>query len=366
MEKQPQIKKELPTALFVMRDKGGCGFYRCTQPATHLKTRGLMNTIVDFKIATKKHILQADIVIFQETGSSKAIEAMNFAIASQKPVVVECDDFLHHVSPNNKGGYGCWNPGTLFLHRFVQAMGKANAMIVSTPQLAREYFPYNPNIYVIPNFLNEDKWDNPQTKQQDGYLRIGWAGANAHGDDLKMIVKVIEKIIHEHKDKVKFETMGMMKQELQNIFVNLEEFYETCPKCNYQGDSKTWNPETLDNYPLVLASHGWDIALAPVINNSFGNTKSDLKLKEYAATGFPVVASDVVAYREAKENGCDVLLANTFNEWYNSIKELINNPEKRDKMVKHNKDWISKHWIGENISIYAETFKQVIANHKKI
>lgn len=358
--------KNLPTALFVIRDKGGCGFYRCLQPALHLRSRQLINTITDFKVTTREHILQADIIIFQEAGSPQAMEAMNFAIANKKPVVVECDDFLHHVSPNNIAGYGAWNTGTLFLHRFVQMMFKATAMIVATPQLAREYAPYNKNIFVLPNFLNENKWDNPQTKKMDGYLRVGWCGGNAHGDDLKMIAKVIEKIIHEHKDKVKFETMGMLKGELGNTFNSLEEFGSVCPKCNYQGDSVTYAGESLDNYPLVLASHGWDIAVAPVINNSFGNCKSDLKLKEYSAVGYPIVASDVVPYREAKELGCDVLLAKNFNEWYNNLEELIGNPERRDKMAKRNKEWVSKYWIGDNVPLYAETFKQIISNHNKL
>ena len=121
--------------------------------------------------------------------------------------------------------------------------------------------------------------------------------------------------------------------------------------------------ESLDNYPIVLASHGWDIALAPVINESFGNCKSDLKLKEYSAIGYPIVASDVVPYREAFDNGCDVLLARTFEEWYNYIKELIDNPERRDKMRKHNKGWIAGKWIGDNIQSYADVYHQIIKDN---
>lgn len=355
----------LPTALFIVRDKGGCGYYRCYQPASFLRTRGLMNTIVDFKETTPEHILKADIIIFQETGSPKSIEAMNFAKQNNKPIVIELDDEIRTVSPHNLGGYGAWNPGTLFIHRFLQQATAADAMIVSTPQLAREYFPYNKNIFVLPNFLNESKWTNNQIKKQDGYFRIGWAGGNAHLDDLKMISKVIEKIVKEYQGKVKFETMGMIKAELGETFSGLEEFHETCPKCGYQGESVTWTGESLENYPLVLASHGWDLALAPIVNTSFNSAKSDLKLKEYSATGYPVVASEVTPYIEAKELGCDVLLAKTFDEWYNHIKTLIDNPERRAEMVKHNKEWVSKNWIADNITLYYDAFMQIIDKHNK-
>lgn len=363
LEKEGNNNTELKTVLYVTRDKGGCGFYRCSQPASFLKSRGLMNTIIDHKIAKEKHILEADIIVFQESGSTVSVEAMNFAIKNKKPVVIEIDDFLHKVSPHNVSGYGAWNPGTLYLHRFVQQLYKASAITVSTPQLARELFPYNENIFVIPNFLNEDKWDQKQIKKQDGIIRIGWAGGNAHKDDLLMISKVIEKIIRDHKGKVKFETMGMVKKELQGVFDNLEEFHDVCPKCSYQGESITWMGENLDNYPIVLAAHGWDIAVAPVINESFGNCKSDLKLKEYSAIGYPMVASDVVPYREAREDGCNALLAKDFKSWYNSINELIKDSGMRDHMRKVNKEWVSKKWIGDNIKIYSDVYHQIIEKH---
>ena len=355
----------LKTVLYLVRDKGGCGFYRCAQPASYLRLRGLMNTIVDFKTTTPEHILQADIMVLQESGSNVSVEAMNFAMQNNKPVLIETDDFMHKVSPHNEGGYGAWNPGTLFIHRFSAQIMRATGMTVSTNQLAREYFPYNPKIYVLPNFLNENIWTLQQTKKNDGLIRIGWAGGNAHLDDLKMISKVIEKIVRDFKGKVKFETMGMIKQELKGAFDNLEEFHEVCPKCGYQGESITWMGESLDNYPVVLASHGWDIALAPVINESFGNCKSDIKLKEYSAVGCPIVASKVVPYEEAKEDGCRVLLAKTFDEWYNNIKELIEKPELREEIRKHNKQWVAGKWIGDNIKLYAEVYQQVIADHAK-
>lgn len=362
--KKIPFNKDLPTALYIVRDDGGCGFYRCYQPAIALRRHGLFNTICDMKQTTPENILKADIVIFQEAGSLDAIEAMQFALEQKKAVVVESDDLLNAVSPNNPG-YESWNPGTLFWHRASMQMVRANAMTVSTPQLAREYFPYNSNIHVLPNFLSEDKWTLPIIRKTDNVIRIGWAGGNAHIDDLRMIAPVIEKLVKEYGNKIKFETMGPTKGELGDTFSHLEEFHERCPKCDYQGQSVTWGGETLDNYPMVLASHGWDIALAPVINTAFNNAKSDLKLKEYSAIGVPMVASEVTPYREAKKAGCSVTLADNFKEWYNGIKYLIDNPEVRNKIAEENRKWVAGYWIDENIRKYADAYLEVIASTKK-
>ena len=363
-QNKEQFNKKLPTVLYIVRDEGGCGFFRCYQPAKFLRRHGLMNTITDMHTTTPEHIMQADIIVFQALGTLKSVEAMNFAKSKGKKVVIEIDDFLHVVSPNNIGGYPFWNPGGLGLHRFTEQLKKADALTVATPQLAREYFPHNPNIYVLPNYLDQEKWDNPLTKKEDGYLRIGWAGGNAHIDDIKMIAPVMEKIIRKYKGKVKFENMGLTKGELTSVF-KLEEFDHVCPKCDYQGDAKTFAAESLDNYPLMLATHGWDIAIAPVVNTAFNSAKSDLKLKEYSATGYPTVASMVTPYIEAKELGCNVLLAKDFKSWYNYIVELIEKPDLRRKMIKENKEWVSNYYIDQNIKHHYDVYMKILNKTNK-
>lgn len=357
--KKIPFNPNLKTVLYIKRDEDGCGYYRCFQPALSLRRLGLMNTIVDLQSSTPEHIKQADIVVFQALGTLASIEAMDFAVKENKAIVVECDDFLNVVSPNNPG-YVSWHPGNLILHRATEQIKKADAMTVSTPQLAREYFPYQKNIYILPNFLSRQMWEDlPVTKKTDGIVRIGWAGGNAHVDDLRMIAPVLEKIIKEFNGKVRFETMGMSKRELHGVF-KMQEFFDLCPKCGYQGEMQYMPGENLSDYPQVLASYGWDIALAPIVDTSFNTSKSDLKLKEYSAVGFPMIASRVTPYIEAKANGCNVRLASTFKEWYNYIKELIVDAELRHKISKENKEWVKQYWVDDNVKNYLDFYQEIL------
>lgn len=351
---------KIPHILFVARDDGGCGFYRCRQPAAFLKRAGFAEIEVAQSMATDEQMLWADLVIMQEMGSLGASKMAKFLINHKIPYVSEIDDFLHHVSPHNEAGYGAWNPNTLFLPRAIEIVRSGFAMTVSTNQLAREYFPYNPLIYVVPNFLDKEKWDQPIVKRRDGKIRIGWAGGNAHADDLKMVVPVIEKIIAERKGKVIFETFGMTKQELHGVF-NITDTHGQCTNCGFEGDLHHYPGEAYNNYPNMLASKGWDIAIAPVINNAFGNCKSDIKIKEMAAVGLPVVASRVVAYVEAQKDGAEIYVAETFDEWYNSLNDLIDDAENRENMGTRNKKWIQKHWIDDNITKIFEAYSQLLA-----
>lgn len=354
------MDKKIPKILFIARDDGGCGLFRCLQPAKFLKRSGLADAEYILRTPTPEQLLSADLVVLQELGSTNGTKLSEFCRENKIPFMVEFDDFVHHVSPRNSGGFGAWNPGTLYVHRTMETARQAVALQVSTNQLAREYFPYNPLIYMVPNFLDQEQWDMARTKRQDDKIRIGWMGGNAHADDLLMVAKVLNKIVKEYKGKVVFETMGMMPHELAGIF-DMKVQNESCPSCGFEGELHHYPGESLKDYPLVLASKGWDLAIAPVIDNSFGNCKSDLKIKEYAAVGLPIVASPVVPYREAADNGAQLIFARTFDEWYTGIKELIENQTKRDDMARSNREWVKQYWIQDNVKNIFEVYRQVIA-----
>ena len=154
----------------------------------------------------------------------------------------------------------------------------------------------------------------------------------------------------------------MGTQELHGIFDELADYVDECPKCDYKGELMSWPGQPLQDYPAVLATHGWDIALAPIVNNAFNCAKSDLKLKEYSAMGYAPIASRVTPYIEAKALGCNVLLAETFNEWYTNIKQLIDSKDMRDKIIDDNKEWAEGNWIEDNVKKYSDVYHQIISN----
>lgn len=358
--------KTIPKILYVARDDGGCGFYRCVQPAKFLKRMGLAETEVVLNKPTEKQLMESDLVIMQEMGSANASNIARFCIEHKIAYMTEFDDFIQHVSPRNVWGYQAWNPSTLYAHRAMEMSRAAFAIQVSTNWLAREYYPYNPTIFVIPNFLDKERWAIPTSKKQDGKIRIGWMGGNAHADDLHMVSKVIEKLVKESKGKIVFETLGMVRSELAGVFPMPDSKPDSCPSCGFEGQLHHFPGESLDDYPAALASKGWDIAIAPVISNAFGNAKSDIKIKEYAAVGMPIVASPVAPYVEAKKNGAQLILADTFDEWYNGLRELIRSPKKREEMARSNREWIEKNWIQENAQNIFEVYRQIISKAESV
>lgn len=357
----------LPRVLFIARDDAGCGFYRCQQPATFIKRMGLMDTKVVLRTPTDEDLLWADLVVMQEMGGINALKIMKFILQHKIPVISEVDDYIFHVSPHNISGYMAWNPGTLYLHRGLEQIRAGWGASVSTPVLAKELFAYTPNIWIVPNYLDKERWINPATRFKDGKIRIGWAGGNAHADDLKMISMVIDKIVHEYKGKVIFETMGMTKEELHGVFpMENSPVNDSCPSCGYEGLLHHFPGEAMSDYPASLASRGWDIALAPVIDNGFGNAKSDIKIKEYSCSKSAIIASPVAPYRDAVRDGASILFAESFEDWYNAIKKLIEEPDERAKMVKINDNWVNTKWIQDHAAEIANVYIDIITKAEQV
>ena len=109
---------------------------------------------------------------------------------------------------------------------------------------------------------------------------------------------------------------------------------------------------------MTLAGISADVAIAPLDANDFNLSKSNLKLLEYGACGYPVIASAVGPYlaaaRESAPNAC-VSLCHTPEAWLGNLRAHYNNTEYRAEMAKNSLDYARKHGIVSKVE-YIERF----------
>jgi hypothetical protein len=75
-------------------------------------------------------------------------------------------------------------------------------------------------------------------------------------------------------------------------------------------------------YPQKLATLDLDLAVAPLENNQFNDCKSNLRLLEYGACGFPVICSNVRAF-----TGSQLpvqIIKNKYKDWTDAIRQHVN------------------------------------------
>lgn len=190
--------------------------------------------------------------------------------------------------------------------RTLQALELSNRLIVSTQPLADYYKPYCKDVRLVPNALDPQYWGQLQrTAPSRTRLRVGWAGAAQHLGDLRLVANVVQAVANE----VDWIFMGMCPDELRPYIKEFHRFV------------------SYKDYPAKLASLDLDIAIAPLEDNPFNACKSNLRLLEYGAMGWPVVCSDVYPFRT--DNPPVLRVPNNEAAWLQALRGLMTNAELR-------------------------------------
>ncbi|GAG24208.1 unnamed protein product, partial [marine sediment metagenome] len=113
--------------------------------------------------------------------------------------------------------------------------------------------------------------------------------------------------------------------------------------------------------PSKLKECAFDIAIAPLIETGFNQCKSDIKIKEYAALGVPVIATRMKPYSLSVKEGYTGFLATTGKEWFDSLELLIKNKDLREKLGRNNYRWYKENTIDKHIHKWMAFYNRVIS-----
>lgn len=152
-------------------------------------------------------------------------------------------------------------------------------------------------------------------------------GGTSHSGDLEIIAEVVRELA----DEVEWVFFGMCPQALRPFI------HEYHPGVSLQA------------YPAKLASLNLDLALAPLEFHIFNDCKSNLRLLEYGACGYPTVCSDTAAYRGNLP--CSRVYSNSTQEWLEVIRTHLNDPAASYRMGDALREQVMRDFIlqGENL-----------------
>jgi len=225
---------------------------------------------------------------------------------------------------------------------------EADIITVSTRALKARFKHLNPNIILIPNLLDADKWmlnkkRRPATgivkKENPNAVYIGYIGTATHDQDLEIIAEAMNMIEKEYGNKVEIEVIGG--------FQNLSPFFGKrvgLPKNNEYPGFVDWLHKRVN----------WDIGVIPLLDDDFNKCKSNLKFLEYASLDLAIVCSDVGSYGDIAEHEKNSLVVkNTTEAWYTAVRDLINNQGKRKSLARQARFDVSiEYTVDQNAEIY--------------
>jgi len=239
--------------------------------------------------------------------------------------------------------------------RAIWIASAADAVVVSTPQLYKLASKYNNNVFLLPNYLDPGLWgiSEPQlscSKKKRSIVKIGYVGTPTHNEDLMVIADVMDKIKCEYGDQIEIEVIGAFQKDLDNPLFGKP---IPLPKARVYPKFVKWLRKQVD----------WDIAIIPLVDDIFNESKSHLKFLESTALGLASICSDVPTYSSiVKNNKNGILVNNNFEEWYQAIKFLIDNHEKREELAQSAySDLFEKYTTYTNSDLYHQMFVDVSA-----
>ena len=339
----------LKKVLLLPADQAGCGNYRMIIPANIIASNKLADVKVSFEV--RDDLMQwADLIVWQRQYKPNLLEFAKKYKALGKKQVFEIDDDLWSLTPANPAYVHYPHAVLKQLNEFINT---CDAITCSTEPLKQVLVQkFKKPTYVLPNSIISNYIIPPNEIKDE--IRIGWIGSAHHHDDLKYAIHAIKDVHNKYKN-TKLVFMGGTIDKYLDMFDRSRTEYH--------------NWVDFKQYYDKLNSMNLHIGLAPIEDNKFNCSKSNLRWAEYTMTGAATIASDVYPYSNTIENDKDGIIVkkNRHLEWLKSLTNIVENPEKITELCSSAQLKLrDKFDYYKNIGSWVNVYNEVLGDTKRI
>ena len=207
--------------------------------------------------------------------------------------------------------------------------------ITTTKALARELKYYISNVFINHNVASEEMWKlsqkalkNSYNKKRNKNIIIGYfSGSITHDPDINMVKPALIRILREYKN-VELLLLGELSYP---DFLN--EFSSQIRKKKFIN----WK-----NLPKIISRV--DINICPIENSIFNEAKSENKWVEASLVKVPTIASNYGEFKNVINHNITGFLCSNMNDWYKSLKALIDNKQLRETIGENAYNFCKKNY----------------------
>jgi glycosyltransferase involved in cell wall biosynthesis len=270
--------------LFIGLGASAVAWYRCYLPALFLGADwiGVVGTPPDLGYvtglvanATKlPDFLDYKIIVVQQPRGRGWLKLIRQLQSKGVKVVFEVDDYLHAIRKTEGHDFRRYfdKPQLAELELNMRA---CDALICSTPYIARRYRAFNAHVWVCQNGLDTGRYNLTRPPRET--VTIGWAGATGHAASVMPWVQA---------------TANVMLARPQTCFASIGQNFADTLADIFPGRTLSIPFTMVETYPAAMTL--LDIALAPAARGNFFRGKSDLRFLEAGALGIPIIADPTV------------------------------------------------------------------------
>lgn len=324
-------------------DMAGCAWYRLVLPLGALRQQGHDTT---WARKLEEPHWESDVLIAQRTclpGPTSHLQRMAKHKGKRPMLVMELDDDLLHIDKGNQAAEGFFGDATIRAN-LIANMQAVDLITVSTEPLAEQVRKYNPNVAILPNCIPRSLLAWHPGCFTDRFT-VGWQGSKTHDRDWQPAAEPVRRWFNKAKRgglNVEMHTVGPVPDSFPDVFPHR---------------TTGWR-QSMDEYYRML---DWHVALAPLVPTLFNNSKSDIRVLEAATLGFPVIASDVIAYRDSVIHGQTGFLVQNPSDWGRYLQALAADPQLRADMSEMAREAAQKRVIEDQAPAWVDVYSKMLS-----
>lgn len=335
---------------------GGVGEYRVTTPHVFLSKHGVeVEFISDLTAELNCDILFTHIAWLVNADEERFEQNLKYVLDARSKgikIVVDVDDnwelpswhFLYNMS---KRGYD---------KKHITVFSISDMITTTTEFLYHKIKPYNKNVHILPNSLDDSILHNKTNNDSEGKIKIIWGGSATHINDMRLIDRsnIMTRLkshnaqfilagfntlvrtpdgetrnIPDQSEWVKYEEIITNKYRL--LDASYTKYLSKYDRSPYHKDDmiyiRRWSKD-IKNYLSVFSDAS--IVLAPLVIDNFNRAKSELKIIEAGWNKKPIVCSNIEQYEKVLKNGGGLTFDNkkVHKDLYVKLKYYFDNPNK--------------------------------------
>lgn len=289
------------------------------KPLTDLHRRGMLKARIRLEFLTSRKDLEwADVVLFirnYEWSLGWMLDELN---KLQKPFLYDLDDNFFAVPLESSFGQYLNHPARKAM--IERLLSQAALVRVYSKPLMEICSAYNPNVRLINGPFD---WSlvTPRNEEKvaQGPVKIVYATSRSIDDNLGAVFfQALEQILEKHGDQVEVH------------------FWGSNPFAGRQDGRIFFHPfiRDYDQFVRAFSAGGYEIGLAPLLNDIFHRSKTNIKYREYSANRIAGIYSNVDVYSDHIQHGHNGwLVQNDTQSWFEAIDWLVAHPLERKQIA---------------------------------
>ena len=275
-------------------------FYRGAQPLRRLRQHHQVEYVQTDSLNWST-IVNCDLVFFQRPYTQEHKAVIDLCRKWKVPFVVDFDDWLYELSPDNPA-FHTYNNNKEYYHHAAES---AAAVMVATQDMADLYLDqHGIECEVVPNAY-DDELLTPRPIN-DHFKIVLWRGSNSHTQDLLSVRQGYLNLIKKHTD-------------WQFVFINVPPWWLGE---NFE-NVKTVAPRSTIDYMAMIQQMKPAIMTHPLMDCNFNRAKSMCSWIEASHAGAAFVGPN---FKEYQREGIETYEPGDSKSFFDSVDGLITEP----------------------------------------